>query len=154
MVDSALLNVVLVALLTDSEVLEGRVDLLRESYLGLGDHDLPTTHHQIYADTPAKGGVRACCGKNTSLSFTSVTSEFRLEQVFGRAFGEATKGKAAPDAHWFVFTDGSTWWHGEGLAAELARVEDVISPARPQQDVLLVGGGGVSARFPTTYALA
>ena len=46
-------------------------------------------------------------------------------------------------ARWFVFTDRETWWHDEGLDVELRRSEAILAPATADDDVLLVGGGGL-----------
>ena len=123
---------ILIVLMTTGQVLEGLPAQLRASYLD------DFARHLIFADAAnTQADVLGCCGSNKTLGFDAMTSEFRLEHTFPRAL------QRSPRSDWYVFTDGDTWWHRESLAAELARVQDVVAPATPGTDVLLVGGGGL-----------
>jgi len=67
--------------------------------------------------------------------------EAALLCAFRRGKRNVMHGDVVP--RWFVFTDRGTWWHDEGLYRELARAEAMLRPATPDEDILLIGGGGL-----------
>ena len=137
---AALSAVQMIVLLSDEEVAAGAHRRLRER-----DDGHPSMRHgginqAFYADTPRPElDVKACCGPAGSLH-----PENRLEMTFPSVLAHAP-----PGVHWFIFTEGDSWWHFHNLAAEVKRVEEAVHPASPSEDFLVVGGGGflVSSSF-------
>jgi len=93
----------------------------------------------VYADHSFEGAL-ACW--NATCAESGLHAACRLETAF-RCTHERVREGGAPTPRWFVFTTQGTWWHAEGLVAELARAEALLRPARPETDVLLLGGGGL-----------
>lgn len=136
---SLLVTVAFAVLLDDSQTLESG-DALRTAYLS----ELP--HSVMYSTMPSPGHyIETCWDKACAALPTS--SSCRLEAAFActlEKFAGAQReqqGEQAPN--WFVFTAPGVYWSSEGLAKELVRLETVLAPGRPEEDVLLVGGGGL-----------
>lgn len=118
----------MVILLTDTAVQERAHESMRRQFQRGGLH-----HVAFYSDKAwPEYGILGCCGE------VKITDpEHRLELMFPSILSNAPVG-----VHWFIMTEGDTWWHLPNLAQEIRRIEGKLLPANPVNDFLVVGGGG------------
>ena len=118
----------LVVLLTDGDVALNMHDTVRARL-----HSGGVKHVAIYADTERPDlqilGVESSSSEGRHLT--------RQERMFPSVLEHAP-----PGVHWFVMTEGDTFWHYPNLAREISRIDEQVAPASARNDFLLVGGGG------------
>ncbi len=132
-----LLNIALTLLVAD-EPHAVNLSVVRAAYLDEFPQAAVFGTPGLLAAAPGASPDAPCW--NASCAARGPTSPCRLEASLGCALRRFDR---VPDVAWFVFSTSDTFWHAEGLAAELARAELLLAPADPRRDVLLVGGGGL-----------